>query len=315
MNDDFYWFDCKETTEDSSMFPSAQVVRGTYMRCIIDSSCWFDDEKKRNIVANCIYMFLKKKPFYKKSTYWVFIFDERPNWRQYYDEYFVNIYDEYVKYPKSINSKIDLILLNLSLCLDSISSNLGITFLDTDFRSFLPEADGIQSYFESEMFLIERGYFDQKRCVLTAKGWERVEQIESVYSLNQIFIASQFKGFDSEIGTIKEAIKETGYLPVCMDDHQTNNYIMPEIFNLIKNSKAIVGEISSNNSGVYYEIGYAKGLNKEIILVCKQEVDENGNRKTPIHFDIAQVSIIFYKDLDDLKKQLIFRIKNTISQS
>ena len=46
--------------------------------------------------------------------------------------------------------------------------------------------------------------------------------------------------------------------------------------------------------GVYYEAGYAKGQNKQVILTCKDTKDARGR----VHFDLQQVNTIFWEERD-----------------
>lgn len=286
------------------------IVSSTF-RCLIDESCYFpNDGKKTNIIANCIYMFLCEKPFFNTNCYWLFYYDEN-NSRN--NERDINVYQLYLKYPHTIVGKIDLALLNISKHLGECSKTITSSFIENHYRDFLPETRLID-YHTMVNFLIQRGYM--LNYTLTFEGWNRIDELQDkLKTYNQVFIASQFNGFDNIIDVVKKTIIENGYSPIYMKDHQTNNYIMPEIFSLIDDSKAVVGEISSKNNGVYFEIGYAKGRRKDIILICKSEYDKNGKLITGGHFDVSQVSTIYYDNEEDLEKKLSFRIKNTLSKS
>ena len=286
-------------------------VKCSIFSCLIHDSCYFsNDIKKSNIIANCIFIFLLDRPFYNKSDYWYFYYEENntPGNGRY-----INTYQLFLKYPINIIGKTDLCLKLIGLHLGNISKDISSTFIERHYRIFLPE-DKLTGYYTMLDFLVQRGLiFNYK---LTVEGWKRFDEITNKNaSSNQLFIASQFEGFDEIIGVVKDSVIECGYSPVYMKDHQTNNYIMPEIFSLIDNSKAVIGEISSNNNGVYFEIGYAKGKGIEVILICKAQRDDNGKLITKTHFDVSQISIIYYDDKEDLKKKLKFRIENTISKS
>lgn len=89
---------------------------------------------------------------------------------------------------------------------------------------------------------------------------------ERLYELSrQGFIAMSF---DPSISNIEEAFKRAitvaGYKPQIIKDKEHNNYIMPEIFYEIKNSRFVVVDVTKPNYGAYYEAGYAQAL-----LCCK----------------------------------------------
>lgn len=142
---------------------------------------------------------------------------------------------------------------------------------------------------------------------LSAKAIDSVENTET--NNNRVaFIAMKFDKNEERINAIQDAIAASGYEPVVMNQVETNNWIMPEIFFQIKNSKFVVADFSLPCDGAYYEAGYAAALEKPVIhLFDKRE--ENNNE---LHFDIAQKSTIFYADYNDLKERLIKRIKATI---
>lgn len=77
----------------------------------------------------------------------------------------------------------------------------------------------------------------------------------------------------------------------------------------IAESDFVIADISNHNPNVYYELGYATGLQKTCIHIA-----EESNEKLP--FDVAQISTIFY-DLDNIKSlkyQLHETIKNVLSE-
>lgn len=143
--------------------------------------------------------------------------------------------------------------------------------------------------------------------VLTAKAIDSIENAETSNS-RMVFIAIKFDKNEERINAIQNAISIAGYEPIVMNQVETNNWIMPEIFFQIKNSKFIVVDFSLPCDGAYYEAGYAAALEKPVIhLFDKREVNNN-----KLHFDIAQKSTIFYADYNELKERLIKRIKATI---
>ena len=76
------------------------------------------------------------------------------------------------------------------------------------------------------------------------------------------------------------------------------------ICNKIKNSKFIVVDLTHQNNGAYFEEGYAMGLGKPVIQLCKKDVK--------LHFDIAQKNTIFWTTEDEITDRLPKRILATI---
>ena len=72
----------------------------------------------------------------------------------------------------------------------------------------------------------------------------------------------------------------------------------------IRDSKFVVVDLTHQNNGAYFEEGYAMGLGKPIIQLCKDGVK--------LHFDIAQKNTIMWKNEEDIPVKLTNRIKATI---
>ena len=120
--------------------------------------------------------------------------------------------------------------------------------------------------------------------------------------------------FMDETRSIREAfrtaIKDSGYAVSIIDEKEHNNQIVPEIFYEIERSKFVVVDVTFPNYGAYYEAGYAQALGKQVILCCrKTEFDSDNGRP---HFDVAQKSMIVWKDEEELIERLKRRIKATV---
>jgi nucleoside 2-deoxyribosyltransferase len=89
---------------------------------------------------------------------------------------------------------------------------------------------------------------------------------------------------------------------------QVNNQIVPEIFYEIKRSEFVIADLSGNRGGVYYEAGFAEGLNKPVIISCRSDYLKS------LHFDVKQKSAVIWSDENDLYKRLIKRIEATIGR-
>ena len=93
-------------------------------------------------------------------------------------------------------------------------------------------------------------------------------------------------------------------------DVEHNNQIVPEIRSRIERCSFLVMDCTHPNLGAYYEAGIAVGLGKEVIICCSKESFESDDSRP--HFDIAQQSMIVWKDHDDLSERLTKRIKATV---
>lgn len=102
---------------------------------------------------------------------------------------------------------------------------------------------------------------------------------------------------------IRTALINTGNEPYFLDKDFHNENIYNVMLKHINNCKFLVADLTTQNQGVYYEVGYAKALGKIVIFTCKD--DDFCNR----HFDIQQIQTIKWKNKEDLIKSLMNQIK------
>lgn len=131
-------------------------------------------------------------------------------------------------------------------------------------------------------------------------------EIEKTIKKNRkkkVFIAMRFKDMDNVYNVIYKAIDKAKFIPLRIDKKEHINQISSEIQYEISKSGLVIADVTGRNQGVYFEAGYAMGLNIPVIWTCKDdEVDK-------IHFDTRQYNTIFWKDENDLYERLKNRIE------
>lgn len=217
-----------------------------------------------------------------------------------------------INYPDTLAEKTDRILLNLY----NIKAGYGEWFhLGGSFaRAFFTDTDDNTELVGVYTMLQELGYITVKSkwyFMISAKGWQRLDElIRKNRDRKQAFIAMAFK---SETQGIREAfrkgISNAGFKPIAIDEKEHNNQIVPEIFYEIDNSSFLVMDVTYPNYGAYYEAGYALGKGKQVIICCRKDSFEGNERP---HFDIAQKSMIVWKDEEELVERLEKRIRATV---
>lgn len=166
-------------------------------------------------------------------------------------------------------------------------------------------------------YLDERGFIriirgGEEKVVLTVAGWEEYERLKEInIHSKKVFVAMNFdKKFDEVFrDAIVPACKECGFYAERIDFKEHNENICDVIIGGIKESRFLIADFTGQKHGVYFEAGFAQGLNLAVIWTCKESDKEN------IHFDTRQYNHIFWKDAKDLRKRLVYRIKATIAQS
>lgn len=141
---------------------------------------------------------------------------------------------------------------------------------------------------------------------LLPNGYSRIDVLQknTAYGRN-VLVAMKF-GDDTKLlrEAIRKGITEAGYIAIFIDEVQHNDFITPELLKYIRDSKFVVVDLTHQNNGAYFEEGYAMGIGKPVIQLCKQD--------TKLHFDIAQKNTIIWENEDQIPEKLANRIKATI---
>lgn len=234
-------------------------------------------------------------------------------------------------YPKTFEERINCILLQWAKQSKFIGDSVKVNIEEFNPFFFLynvpksedwrKETKFMLCYLDSEGFLeypiFSDKYVDAKvlearghaTLTLSAKGWAKVYDLQkSQANSKTAFIAMKFGPQTEGLrDMIKKGIKDAGYEPRIMSEIEHNHQIIPEMLFEIKNSRFVVAELSHHNNGAYYESGYAYGLGKEVIHICSEAA-----LKEELHFDVAQINTVTYKEIDEIPEKLFIRIKATI---
>ena len=167
-------------------------------------------------------------------------------------------------------------------------------------------------------YLLERGWIMPGRrdnssilasYKLTVKGYAHLDELgHKVTISSKAFVAMWFDKSMEDVWEkgIKLAIEESGYEPVRIDQKEHSNKIDDEIIAEIRRSRFIVAEFTHGDDGargsVYYEAGFAHGLNIPVIFTCREDVFEK------IHFDTRQYNHIVWETPEKLRQKLTARI-------
>ena len=99
---------------------------------------------------------------------------------------------------------------------------------------------------------------------------------------------------------IKRTCKENGLKAERVDDIEHTEKITDKIMECIRNAQIVIADLTYEKPNVYYELGYAHGIEKKVILTAK--------KGTKLHFDIKDFNVIFYRNITELSKRLDRRI-------
>ena len=147
---------------------------------------------------------------------------------------------------------------------------------------------------------------------ITPGGWAHLDSLSRGNpSSQQGFIAMCFaSSLDPAWMAIDKGIHAAGYRALRINQKEHNNEITDEIIAEIRKSKFLVADLTEHRNGVYFEAGFAKGLDLEVIWLCRED------HHTKAHFDVRQFNCILWKDSDlpALTKALKDRIEATLGR-
>lgn len=216
------------------------------------------------------------------------------------------------EYPKDFFSKYNRALCNLGRYLEMSPLKKIPDYIESFQRYiFCEDAQSgreLLKLFESDGFI----YLNIPRITgkiphITMAGLREIRKLlasESPRNAN-VFIAMWFDDKTKPIlQPIKQAVTEAGYdEPHTVAEIPHNDFIMDKVLNSIKESRFVIADLTTEpeipcgdsfnkgiRGGVYFEAGYAKGLNIPVIYTCSED---SMNRR---HFDVGQINTIVWRN-------------------
>lgn len=135
--------------------------------------------------------------------------------------------------------------------------------------------------------------------------------------MRRCFVMQPFDGgpFDKRYESVfAPAIKAAGTAPYRVDRDPAVSIPIQDIENGIRDSELCFADITTDNPNVWFELGFALAIPREVVLVCSDE------RKTKYPFDVQHRSIISYKtgapqDFDELKQKITKRVQAILKKN
>jgi len=119
------------------------------------------------------------------------------------------------------------------------------------------------------------------------------------------FIAMPINHHDPQLedvlDSIKEAAQRCGTHAERVDESQTNERITDRILESIRRAEYVIVDLTDSRPNVFYEAGYAQGLNKTPIYIARDG--------TKLEFDLKDYPIIFFRNMRELKDGLERRLR------
>jgi hypothetical protein len=142
--------------------------------------------------------------------------------------------------------------------------------------------------------------------IVTPGGWSRIDELRAVSpeSSDLVFVAMTFKTElnSAWINGLKPGIEASGYRPERVDTAEHAGKIDDRIMAMIRESRFIVVDVTTQNTGAYFEAGFALGLGRQVIW----SVQEDDLKY--VHFDTRQFNHVVWRDPADLKTKIRDRV-------
>ena len=153
------------------------------------------------------------------------------------------------------------------------------------------------------------------QCVLTVSGYERLAALGASHAQStQGFVAMWFDHSTQDAWEegIRPGIVAAGYEPFRVDQKEHSNKIDDEIVAEIRKSRFVVADFTQGakgaRGGVYYEAGFAHGLDIPVIFTCHADV------LGEVHLDTRQYNHIKWETAQELCKKLTKRIGAVVGE-
>ncbi|QDP71224.1 hypothetical protein FOG18_00795 [Legionella israelensis] len=110
--------------------------------------------------------------------------------------------------------------------------------------------------------------------------------------------------FTSVYETIKQVADALGLRCRRADDIWENPAVIQDVVSLIDRSSVVICDCSTRNPNVFYEIGIAHALGREVILITQSDVD--------IPFDLRHLRYVTYLNNDQGRTELATRLQSRL---
>lgn len=132
----------------------------------------------------------------------------------------------------------------------------------------------------------------------------------SVVEPDYVFILMSMNEADQLLDKVHTTIKQTcarfDLRAERADDIEHSGRITDKIIERIRAARILVADLSHERPNVYYELGFAHGLNREVIMLAQ--------KGTQLHFDIKDFNVIFYANASELRSRLEKRLNATLNR-
>jgi hypothetical protein len=128
---------------------------------------------------------------------------------------------------------------------------------------------------------------------IMSAGWSRVAELKRAHIASRYaFFARQFRNPDLDTmyeRCLRDAVAQTGYNLLTVT--QKAGHIDAIIEDEIRRCRFLIADLSDDNAGAYWEAGFAEGLGKPVIYLCRDGVRTHfdTNHRQTVRWDLAKL--------------------------
>ena len=97
-----------------------------------------------------------------------------------------------------------------------------------------------------------------------------------LFDPNEVFVVMRFTTNDENDNAwkygLKVGVEKCGYRATRGDDRLESRHILDKVDAAIRRSRLVIAKVDENNLNVYYELGLAMGLEKDVLLVSEESL-------------------------------------------
>ena len=138
---------------------------------------------------------------------------------------------------------------------------------------------------------------------------DTINLAERMATSREVFIVMTFKEaaqYTDLLEAIQKACEQYGYDAKRVDESNEEKRIIPEIQRGIRQCAFVVADVTEEKPNVYWELGLAAGMGKEVILVAK--------KGTALPFDVSDVPVLFWESFSEFRQALAKRVEKIASR-
>jgi nucleoside 2-deoxyribosyltransferase len=202
----------------------------------------------------------------------------------------------------------------LLLVLGDLQKHPGVTTPSNGLTYPDAEAETIGELNEYKGWLVQRNlaHSTVEGLKIQLPGWEEIQRLreQRASTGKRAFVAMWFDDSmdDAFLNGIKPAAADAGYEGYRVKDDKHGERIDAKIIAEIRACRFVIADVTGTRSAVYYEAGFAEGLSKPVIWMCRKDTEEDMGK----NFDTRQIRHIVWTDAADLRQQLTDTIRARI---